>query len=65
MTVKINDKVRVINNPMPNYIKKINPNNEWIVSKVIELQGRTTIVVKANDCGEYSFKENDVVKVAQ
>ena len=65
MNIKINDKVRVINNPMPNYIKKINPNNEWIVSKVIELKGRTTIVVNANGCGEYSFKENDVVKVAQ
>ena len=51
MNIKINDKVRVINTPTPNYIKKINPNNEWIVSKVIELKGRTTIVVNANGCG--------------
>ena len=63
---KINDKVKVINNPLPKTIKK----NEWVVSKVIKLRSditnklRTTIViVDENGLGNYAFNEKDIVKV--
>ena len=64
--IKINDKVKVINNPLPKTIKK----NEWVVSKVIKLRSditnklRTTIViVDENGLGNYAFNEKDIVKV--
>ena len=63
--IKINDKVKVINNPLPKTIKK----NEWVVSKVIKLRSditnklRTTIViVDENGLGNYAFNEKDIVK---